>query len=160
MGIPENTHKYLQKTRKEVLAETKDIEEEMSVTDPHSQTFEELRSKKLDLHNEVVRLNQLLNAPIAKIVDQSTFCLLGNAVLISINGKKKKYFINSTCIGKSVSISVECQLVREILGKKVGDKGSYRCQNTGKMIYWEILAIEPYSIAKGIFKNQNQQQLA
>lgn len=152
MGIPENTHKYLANLAKDSKTRIQEIEEEMSVTDTYSSTFEELRCEKLDLINKLAELNHWLSLPIANIKEQNEFCLLGNAVYLNINGKKKRYFINSVCIGKSASISVQCQLAKEILTKKVGSKGTYKCQNTGQTINWEILAIEPYSIAKNIFK--------
>jgi hypothetical protein len=152
MGIPENTYKYLKSLAKNLSARIQEIDGEMSVTNPHSSTFEELRSEKFELNGKLTRINHSLITPIAKIKDQNEFCLLGNAVLLNINGKIKRYFIDSICVGKSVSISVDCQLAKAILGKGVGDKGTYKCQNTGQTISWEILEIEPYSIAKNIFK--------
>ncbi len=158
-AIPQNTHKFLLKKLEATLKEEAEIGEAMETTDPHSQTFEEYRLRKIALHNEAIQLSLLLKAPIAQIKDQSEQCLLGNGVLLLVNGKRKKIFIDAACIGKSASVSVSCQLAQAILGKKVGDKGSYLCRNTGKMIHWEILEIEPYSLAKGIFKNENQKQL-
>lgn len=158
-AIPENTHRFLQNQLYATLKKEVEIGEAMEITDPHSQTFEDYKLSKINAHNEVIRLRALLQVPIAKIKDQSEQCLLGSGVLLLVNGKRKKIFIDAACIGKSASISVNCQLAQAILGKKVGDKGSYLCHNTGKMIYWEILEIEPYTIAKGIFKNQNREQL-
>ncbi len=160
-AIPENSYKFLQKKLAKILQEKRDLEEDMGVTDPHSQTFQEFKNKIISLHNEAVEIIQLLKAPVAKIEDQSEKCLLGSGALVLVNNKLKEIFIDAACIGKSASVSVNCQLAQAILGKKVKDEGSYLCRNTGKMIYWEILGLRPYSLAKSIFKkNRERLQIA
>lgn len=112
----------------------------------HLDTKEKLVNEKSGIKLNLSRLR------IYEPKDQTNSISIGNSVVISINGgKKKERFLENISTGSCTKIvSLSSPLCEAIFGKKAGDKGTYRAN--GLIYSYEIFEVKPFSEAKKILK--------
>lgn len=153
--IPVNTFKYLMKI---IPLQWKELEETVDLIN-EDPTNHQLRSRFDYLQKIIIEENKTLTNHNIVVMppDQKDFCSIGTAVKVKMLDKEK-WVIPDVCFTSAPTISINTPLCREILGKKVGEEGTYL--NNGEKVNFKIVDILSYSETKQLFFKKQNLQLA
>lgn len=105
--------------------------------------------------NRIFSITNLLNRQIYMPKDQTEKISLGSGVILTLNGERKEYFIDSTRVGPCKKIvSLNSPFGEILFGKTAGESGTFVARN--KILEFEILQLLPYSEAKKILKTTHR----